>query len=351
MNYLSHNIGGGYVRIAGLDLVRSCAILFVIAGHFFVLNTPFYNVDFEGFSLFLQASILPLFNSGVPLFLMLTGYLNSNKEVSRHYFHGIWRVLISYLFFSVLTIIFRKYYLYEDIGLLRGFHMITGFSAIPYAWYIEMWIGLYLFTPFLNILYKNIARRRHKLLLILILFVVTAIPEFTNRYGAHLMPGYWEMCYPVLFFFIGNYIKEYQPNVKRIYLIVALVACSLVTPVFNAILLSNHTLIKIAGGAHGIFGTIIAVAFFLLIYKVDFDSKAIRSILSSISAVALDIYLCCYIFDAIYYPIFKERFFVSQQQFGAYFFVIVPLVFLSSFVLAQVKTLLFKITKLDKLLS
>lgn len=33
-------------RIIGLDLVRSCAILFVIAGHFFVLNTPFKNTDF-----------------------------------------------------------------------------------------------------------------------------------------------------------------------------------------------------------------------------------------------------------------------------------------------------------------
>lgn len=39
-------------RIIGLDLVRSCAILFVIAGHFFVLNTPFKNTDFGGFSMF-----------------------------------------------------------------------------------------------------------------------------------------------------------------------------------------------------------------------------------------------------------------------------------------------------------
>lgn len=28
-------------RIVGLDLIRSLAILFVIGGHFFVLNTPF----------------------------------------------------------------------------------------------------------------------------------------------------------------------------------------------------------------------------------------------------------------------------------------------------------------------
>ena len=46
---------------------------------------------------------------GVPLFLMLTGYLNINKtDVNRKYYKGIWRVLIAYLVFSVLTIAVRE---------------------------------------------------------------------------------------------------------------------------------------------------------------------------------------------------------------------------------------------------
>lgn len=35
-------------RIIGLDLVRSIAILFVISGHFFSLNTPFRSTIFGG---------------------------------------------------------------------------------------------------------------------------------------------------------------------------------------------------------------------------------------------------------------------------------------------------------------
>ena len=95
-------------RIIGLDLVRSCAILFVIAGHFFVLNTPFKNTDFGGFSMFLQAMSIPLFMTGVPLFLLLTGYLNINKMVSKRYYKSCIRVLASYFLFSLLTILFRK---------------------------------------------------------------------------------------------------------------------------------------------------------------------------------------------------------------------------------------------------
>lgn len=346
------NVGitaGGGKRSAGLDFVRSCAILFVIAGHFFVLNTPFYDVPFEGISLFLQASVLPLFLTGVPLFLMLTGYLNANKAVCRPYYRGIWRVLLAYFLFSVLTLAFRRYYLHEQLGILQGLHKITMFSAIPYAWYIEMWIGLFLVTPFLNILYKNIPCPRHKQLLILTLFMLTAVPECLNRYGCHLVPGYWQACYPVMFYFIGSYIKEFQPTVKPVYLLGVIVACSLVTPVFNALFVHHHTIIKIAGGSYGVFGTAIAVAFFLLIYRSEVKNTAVAKVFAKVSLLALDMYLCCYIFDAIYYPWFKEHFFISQQQFGIYFFVVVPLVFLSSFVVAQMKAWLFQITRLDRL--
>lgn len=105
------------LRILGLDIIRSLAILFVIAGHFFVLHTPFRSTNFEGLSLFLQAGIIPLFQTGVPLFIMLTGYLNTNKVSEKKYYRGIWKVLIAYVFFSILTLVFRKYYLHEDLSL------------------------------------------------------------------------------------------------------------------------------------------------------------------------------------------------------------------------------------------
>ena len=65
--------------------------------------------------MFLQAMSIPLFMTGVPLFLLLTGYLNINKTVSKRYYKGCIRVLASYFLFSLLTILFRKYYLQEDL--------------------------------------------------------------------------------------------------------------------------------------------------------------------------------------------------------------------------------------------
>lgn len=118
--------------------MRSLAILFVIAGHF-ALNTPFRQTVFEGVSMFIQGSANPLFATGVPLFIMLTGYLNANKTVSRKYYRGCVRVLFAYLLFSIVTILFRRYYLHEEqLSWLQWGLKVLDFSAIPYGWYIEV---------------------------------------------------------------------------------------------------------------------------------------------------------------------------------------------------------------------
>ena len=318
----------------------------MIAGHFFVLNTPFRSTTFDGISMFIQALFNPLFQTGVPLFLLLTGYLNSNKIVSKRYYKGCVRVLVAYLFFSIITILFRKYYLHEDLSWLKWILKIFDFSAIPYAWYIEMWIGLFLLTPFLNMMYKAIPSQRQKQILILTLYVMTALPDLFNRYGLHLAPGFWASCYPLTFFFAGSYIHEYRPRVDSWKLWLIMLLLCMINPVFNVLFVHNHTLIQIAGGPWGVFGTVVAIAFFLLFYQTDFKSLVLRKSLTKISLLSLDMYLCCYIFDALVYPYFMDRYFVNQSQFGIYFFIIVPILFAGSFVLAWAKDILFRWLKI-----
>ena len=56
--------GGSSQRICGLDLIRVVAIFFVIAGHFFSLNTDYKNVPFQGVSLFVQGMMNSVFKVG-----------------------------------------------------------------------------------------------------------------------------------------------------------------------------------------------------------------------------------------------------------------------------------------------
>ena len=321
----------GNKRIAGLDIVRVFAIFCVIAGHFF-LNTPFMKTTFSGASMFIQAVFRNLFEIGVPLFLMLTGYLNINKTVSKKYYRGMVRVLVAYLLYSIITILFRKYYIHDDISAVGWVKKILDFSAINYGWYIEMWIGLFLLTPFLNVIYKNLNDQRTKQVLIATLFLITAVPSLTNRYEQHIFPDWWQTIWPLLFFFIGCYIREYRPTISVPKGLAIVLGISLINPLFNVLFVKNHTLIQITGGLDGVFGVIIAVIAFLLLYQRDVENTATKKILAKISFLSLDMYLLSYMFDLLVYPILKDRFFVSQGQFGIYFFIAVPAVFLLSLV-------------------
>lgn len=339
---INHILGGKKSRSVGLDIVRVAAILFVIAGHFF-LNTNAINTVFTGFWLFPQGMLRALFATNVPLFLILTGYLNLSKTVNRKYYKGIIAVILSYLFISVVTIFFRIHFLDEYLSVVQWTLKITDFSAINYAWYIEMWIGLFLLTPFLNILWKNIASKRHKIVLIGTFYLLSALPDMFNRYGVHLVPGYWEATYPLAFYFIGAYIREYQPQPRKAHLLLMIVGCCLINPLFNFIFVKNHSMIQVIGDGNGVVGIPLAAMVFLLLYKIEVTRLWLRKVLESISRVSLDMYLASYMFDIAAYAYFRPYINLSPEQSILWFFAVVPIVFIESYLFALLKSKLFHI--------
>ena len=163
------------------------------------------------------------------------------------------------------------------------------------------------------------------------------MPIFTNRYGVQLTPDYWRACYPLLFYFVGAYIREYQPSISKWWWLVIAGMC-LVNPLFNTLFVKGHSMIQVMGDPSGIFGALQAVLFFLLCYKVNIRAKSIRALTTTISLSALDMYLCSYLFDAVLYPIFKGIFqWQDARAAGYYFALIVPTLFAGSLVAALLR--------------
>ena len=199
-----------------------------------------------------------------------------------------------------------------------------------------MWIGLFLLTPFLNILWKNIATKRHKHILIATLYLLCALPDCFNRYGVHLVPGYWELIYPCAFFFIGAYIREYHPVIKKSHLLLFMLVCCLINPLFNALFVKNHSMIQLVGDGNGIIGMPLAAAVFLLLYNLKIQSTAVGKALASISRRSLDMYLSSYMFDLIAYAWMMKHIYENQAQIGVWFFAIVPAVFFLSYIFSTI---------------
>lgn len=220
-------------RLIGPDIIRSAAIIFVICGHFF-LNTEFNSTPFVGTGMFAQGVIKSFCNNiEISLFIMLSGYFCCTKKLTRHYYRGLMKIIATYVFISLITwaVLDRDR---SVLGLLLG---ITGFSTIGYAWYVNMYIGLFLLIPFINIVLEKMFQcKRHALALIATLMVLCSLPPMLCRGSYHLVPDFWQICFPLMFYCAGAYIRSFQPIVKhKACAWLTIITIALINPVVSVI--------------------------------------------------------------------------------------------------------------------
>jgi len=182
-------------RVFGLDLVRTIAILLVVIVHVFMMNY-FQISTIKGTSSFILLFIKNIAMTCVPLFILLTGYLKYNKKLNKDHYKSIIKILITYFIIAIITVLFDIFYLNNNFNINKHILGIFNFTINPYSWYIEMYIGLFLLIPFLNLIYHNLKQKKHKQLLIIILLFLSSIPYTINNIkilntNIDILPMYW----------------------------------------------------------------------------------------------------------------------------------------------------------------
>ena len=211
-------------RNINLDLIRSVAVFNVVGVHFF-LNSGFYGEQILEKKMLILCIDRSMFMTCVPLFLLLSGYLMTNKTLSVQYYKGIWKTLIIYLLASGVCITYRNIVCNENIDIYKAILLILAFQGDEYSWYIEMYISLFLMIPFLNVLYHGLRNQNHKKALLMTLIIVTVLPSVMNNFNLmdlhwwkmpsismnynKLMPSFFTSMYPLTYYFIGSYLREY----------------------------------------------------------------------------------------------------------------------------------------------
>ena len=79
-----------------------------------------------------------------------------------------------------------------------------------YGWYVEMYIGLFLLAPFLNIILEKLDSPRQYLWFLGTMLFLTALTSITP---INLIPDYWTSLYPLTLYVVGAGIRRYRPNV------------------------------------------------------------------------------------------------------------------------------------------
>lgn len=293
-------------RIFGLDLIRVVAIVLVVMVHSFA-NTGFNAANLNGMSMFILLNVRNLAFIGVLLFIMLTGYCKSEKKIDKNHYKSIKHILVTYLIISAITIIFRKYFVKENIDWYNAIVGVLNFTLIPYAWYFEMYIGLFFLIPFLNILYNGLQTKKNKQILILTLFLIVSLPATLSTLSVatrslNILPDWWGRLYPILLYYLGVYIKEYKPNINK---------CVNIIFIFSLLFLESFIMYfycmgdsinnKIIIDYNYLPAIIVSVLVFILLYNVKIKGNIIKSIFKVVSNVTFGLYLFSYIFDKVIY--------------------------------------------------
>lgn len=322
-------------RDVSLDLIRALAGWLVVSVHFF-LKICYYYEPLQGGWMLLMSVLRMACMTCVPLFLMLTGYLCCEKKLSGRYYLGLARVGITYLLASGACILFRWLWLGEPMSLKIAARMILDFSGTATGWYIEMYIGLFLLIPFLNMLWRGAESERNRRWLVLTLAALTALPGLTNQLH-HILPQWWDNLYPLCYYFIGAYFYTYQPRPRWGRLLAGFAGASALGGV--AVFWLYHGQLFQSGVFTEWAGPTVMVAsccLFLLLRQVPCGSwpRWSQWIIGKGAELSLGIYLVGWCFDKVYHeaiwPI--EPTVVGRLK---WYFILAPAVYLSSALVAQ----------------
>ena len=306
-------------RLHGIDAVRTTAVVFVAILHAISLSRVLDQPVSWTWVLSLYLRQLSL--ACVPLFLMISGYLQNRKSFSVAYYRGIIPLGLSYFVISVFCVAARACIAYiggTEFDFAVAVYSIFNFTANEYAWYFEMYIGLFLLIPFLNMIYHGIYTRTGKHILLLSLVLLTLLPDtiagFAPYYDAgtstiawNVFPDFFKSLYPMTFYFMGCYIAEFKPRLSGIKKLFALCA-----PLLPSALVALYTHLRgsyawyLCNGFQTLTVGVTALFVFLALYDWDVKGNALQKVFAQIAVCSFEMYLLSFLWDSLFFNVFGE---------------------------------------------
>ena len=315
-------------RSTGIDIIKIVALILVVTVHSF-LHTGFYSTpisaDFGAFQIYIRWIAFCC----VPLFMTVTGYLMSRKRLSAGYYKGILRVLVIYVFISIVNLIFNicfHQFHYSIWQAVRGLFMYTD---AQYSWYVEYYFCIFLLIPFINQAYHGMRSKRNKRLMLMtfcFLFLFAQSFYIGTNYNTQIkiFPSFFTRGYPFAYYLIGAYLRDFppkrKPRRKLKYLAIFGAALVWVSVVTFYQCLKNKECDCIWRTWHNDDYAAWPVAvmtamLFLLLFDIRIKNKIARAVLKHLSNGTFAAYLISYLFDSVYYKRLNNDYATVEERF------------------------------------
>lgn len=227
------------------DFLRIFATFAVIILHVSAQN--WHTTDINSF----EWNIFNFYDSivrwGVPIFVMISGalFLNKNQSIKKIYTKNILRIIIAFIFWSLIyTVLFSK-------GLSIKTMIINFFEGYYHMWFLFMIVGLYMITPFIKKIIENELLIKYFIILSLIFCIIIPqaisiisvefsylgylIQELVDKINLHMVLGY------TLYYILGYYLDKININKKTFKLICFFGLIGFIATIILSILITKYT--------------------------------------------------------------------------------------------------------------
>ena len=308
-------------RESGADLFRILGLLFVNGVHACLYN-GFYSAPQHGFAIWAADSFRWLFYGCNAMFILLTGYLKAHKPWNKRYYKGLAAVLIGYVLTCLISYPVRYFLLGEKDSIWIWAERFVTFSN--YAWYVEMYIGLILISPLINLALQRIESPRKLLLIAASCVFVSLLHSAT---AVDLAPNYWSAFYPVTLYVLGGVIRKLKPRFPAWLCLMVAALTAMGLGVASVCTATKGFSSGFTQGYGGFWITIMVCALFLGVYRLQTGEKTAK-VLSWLSGGVFEGYILSRLLDVWIYDTVPQ--WHSPEKYWLIFLCITLPVFITS---------------------
>lgn len=279
-------------RESAIDVIKVLACLLVIGFHFFT-DANYYKTLLTGEKLFALTTIRWVFNTCVPLFLIVTGYLLMHYTIKKGYYKRLFRIMYEFTAASLIVALLYFATTGQSIAFIARIKNLLYFND-----FVTIYLGLILLSPFINLAYQGIKEKRGKQIFILVLVLLVGVPAILNGTQKNMYAG-WTGLYCVAYYVIGGYIAEFRPKIKPVYLLSVITGIAVLHSAIIFISSPDELFRYYTGNYESILTLSMATCIFLLLYNIKINKKWPLTVLKAISECTLSIFLVSDFTDAV----------------------------------------------------
>ena len=194
-------------RNSNFELMRITSMFMIVIWHFIfhsnILAKTSGTLNLIIYFIYIIVSI------HVNSFILVSGYFQYNKKFKPRKIVSLitttWFYKLIYaIIFSVTAIVTITKT--EMLLFIQPFNFNYGFGE--FYWFINMYIFLYLLSPFINKLIETLSQRQHKTLIIILLIMLSIVPTVTLN--STLNNNGYTIASFVMLYIIGAYFGKYK---------------------------------------------------------------------------------------------------------------------------------------------